>query len=96
MEIGVDKLIGRHRSVEKKLKESIKWLDSLSEVDKIILGMTENARHKFKPGSLRAKEKFGSGIFLNGYTGRGVVEIFVQTSDAESLKNKIQKRFDTK
>ncbi len=69
---------GRHTSIEKELKKSIKWLESLSAVEKVILGVYESARHHYTPGFLRATREVVGGINLNAYGGNGVMKMFVK------------------
>jgi len=70
--------MGRHTSVEKELRKSIKWLESLSMTEKIILGIYEVARHHYTPGFLRATREVAGGVALNAYGGNGIMKMFVK------------------
>lgn len=69
---------GRHTSLDKHLKRSIKWLASNKEVTKIVLGLSENCRHKYPPGCLKFKRNVAAGFKINGYSGNGVIDIFIK------------------
>jgi hypothetical protein len=69
---------GRHRSADPELERSLRWLESLTIVKKVILGLTENSRHKFPPGFLKIQMPVAGGIKLKGFSGNGVVDLFVR------------------
>lgn len=74
--------MGKHTSMGKELKRSVKRLESLPYVDKIVLGRAEAARHTFAPGTLRYKFDSPGGIKVNGYTGTGVIDIYIKVDPA--------------
>tara|TARA_R110002110_G_scaffold415856_3_gene658435 strand:- start:16427 stop:16699 length:273 start_codon:yes stop_codon:yes gene_type:complete len=87
---------GKHKSLDKDLKKSIRWLESVAGVQKIVIGLSEACRHKYAPGHLRFKMDVDAGITLNGYSGNGVVNLFVRinpTSEREQVKLKIKAYF---
>lgn len=71
---------GRHKTVDKELKKSIKWLESLDVVEKLCLGISEAARHAYTPGHLRFQMRVDGGCKLKAYGGRGVIDLFVKVS----------------
>ncbi len=87
---------GRHKSAAPDLNRSLKWLESKSEVQKLILGFTENCRHKYTPGHIRCKSEVKGGLKVNGYFGGGVIDIFlhVEPEHVESVKQLIKERFE--
>ncbi len=85
--------LGKHKSLGKDLKLSIEWLESLSEVLKIVLGLHESARHHYSPGTLRYKHDVLGGIKLNAYSGNGVMDIYIKVKDKQKLIAKIQDRW---
>lgn len=88
---------GKHKSVDKELKTSISWLESLPAVEKIVLGLAESARHSFTPGVIRYQMDTLGGIKVKAYGGKGVMDIFIKVSEEnkEELLSKIKKRWET-
>jgi len=86
---------GRHKSAGNDLDRSIRWLESQDIVKKVILGFTESCRHKYSPGHLRFKSDVSGGIKVNGYSGNGVVDLFIraESEDIEKIKEKITEKF---
>lgn len=87
---------GRHKSLDKHLKHSIRWLESISGVTKVVLGISESCRHKFTPGTLRFKMDVAGGIKINAYSGNGVMDVFVKIdpiTEREAVKEKIKSRY---
>ena len=82
--------LGKHKSIDKDLRQSINWLKNLDCVDRVILGFCEAARHKYTPGTLRYKSDVRGGIKLNAYGGNGVIDIYVKTTDVETLTKKLR------
>ncbi len=88
---------GKHQSLDKDLKKSIRWLESISGVTKIVIGLSEACRHKYAPGHLRFKMDVDGGITINGYSGNGVVNLFIRInpiSEREQVKEKIKAQFE--
>jgi hypothetical protein len=88
--------MGKHITVDRDLKRSLFWLQIQPEASKVILGLTESARHAFPPGALRYQRDELGGIKLNAYGGNGIVSVFVKVSDGQkqSLIAKIKQRWD--
>ena len=89
-------LLGKHQSMDKNLKRSISWLKKIPSVTKIVLGFSECCRHKFSPGFLRFKSDVDGGIKINGYSGKGVTDIFVKIepiSQRDTVKAHLLKKF---
>ncbi len=86
---------GRHTSVEKSLRRAVLWLESLSQVKRVILNSTESCRHSFPAGHLRCRGDVPGGFKMNGYGGSTIVDIFVgvDPEDMEDLKGLIEARF---
>lgn len=74
---------GKHRSVDKELKPSISWLESLSEVKKVILNLSESAQHAYAPGSLRYQMDAPGGIKIKDCGGREVIDIYVKVDESD-------------
>jgi hypothetical protein len=87
---------GKHKSVDKELRPSISWLESLPEVLKVVIGLCESARHSFPPGALRYRLDVAGGIKINAYGGKGVIDIFVKVAneDKQNLIAKLKDRWD--
>lgn len=86
---------GKHSTVTSELKKSMRWLESFECVEKIVLGISEGARHCYKPGTLRYQKDALGGIKLKAYSGNGVVDVYVKV-DAKNktdLLAKIAERF---
>lgn len=87
---------GRHTSLDKNLKQSISWIESLPEITKVVLGFSENCRHKYPPGYLKFKQNVAGGIKINGYSGNGVVDIYLKIEPInarEQIKIVLAKRW---
>lgn len=89
---------GKHKSATKDLDRSIRWLEGLNDVKKVVLGRTESCRHSFTPGHVRCKQNVFGGFKANGYSGNGVIDLFVRCDEdrRESLRKQIQKRYKDK
>lgn len=89
--------MGKHQSLDKHVRKNIEWVQSLSCVSKIVIGISESCRHKYPPGHLRFKMDVDGGIKINSYSGNGVTDIFIKIdpiSERETVKQAIQKRFE--
>lgn len=87
---------GRHTSLDKHLKHSVLWLENIPEVTKIVLGFSENCRHKYAPGCIKFKKNVAGGIKVNGYSGNGVIDMYIKIEPItarEQVKNTIANRF---
>lgn len=72
---------GKHKSLTSDLDRSIRWLESLASVTKVVLGRTENCRHSYTPGYIRHQRDVPGGFYIKGYSGNGVVDIYVGVTD---------------
>ena len=89
-------VLGKHQSMDKHLKRSIAWLKDTPSVTKIVLGFSECCRHKFSPGVLRFKSDVEGGIKINGYSGKGVTDIFIKIepiNQREFVKKQLLEKF---
>ena len=68
---------GVHQHFDKKLKAGVKWLDGLSYVKKVILGVCEGARHAYAPGTMRFQLKTRSGVKLRAFSDNGVADVYI-------------------
>lgn len=87
---------GRHKTLDKHLKNNILWVEELEGVQKVVLGLSEACRHKYPPGHIRFKMDVPGGIKVNGYSGIGVTDIFIRiapSSRKEIIKSMLEKRF---
>lgn len=87
--------LGKHKTVRTELKQSIAWLESLPEVNRVILGLTDNCRHKYAPGTLRIRRPVAGGFLVNGYHGNGVtgVCVIVEDGKCDDVQAMIEERF---
>jgi len=76
---------GKHKTVPRELKKNINWLENKLGL-KIILGISECARHKYPPGHIRLVAKTGAGFKARGYSGNGVIDFFIVCRDEELLE----------
>ena len=83
--------LGRHKTVEAALKRRLRRLEKDPRIKKIILGSSDNARHKFPPGTLKIQREEPNGFKVNGYSGNGVTTIYIYCSeeDKEAVKELI-------
>lgn len=89
-------LQGRHKTLDKHVKRSVTWLEANPYVTKVVLGFSENCRHRYAPGHLRCKQNVRGGFKLNAYSGLGVTDIFVKIEPIEqrdAVRELIVKRF---
>lgn len=86
---------GSHKSVDKELKPSIQWLESLPCVHKVVLGLCESARHAYKPGTLRYQMDAPGGVKVKAYGGNGVIDVYVKVSeeDKDDFQDKLLGRW---
>ena len=89
---------GKHTSLDKHLKLSVGWIETIPEVTKVVLGFSESCRHKYAPGCIRCKQNVAGGIKVNGYSGNGVIDMYLKIepiSARDYVKEIITKRFNT-
>lgn len=83
---------GKHKSIPKELKKNVNWLEK--EGAKIVIGLSECARHKYAPGSIKILNETDAGFKTNGYSGNGVMNIFIVVKPGE-LRERIREKFST-
>mgnify|MGYP001336025354 CR=1 FL=1 len=81
---------GKHKSIPKELKKNIGWLEK--EGAKVVIGLSECARHKYPPGFIKILSETDAGFKANAYSGNGVMNIFIVVKSIE-LKEKIKLKF---
>jgi len=89
---------GRHTTLDKQLKRNVLWIEKIASVSKVVLGFSECCRHKYPPGHIKFKLNVTGGIKVNGYSGKGVTDIFIKINpitDREQIKNIIATKFTT-
>lgn len=86
---------GHHTSVEKELKQAIKWLESLPYAQKVVFGRVESCRHTYSPGTLRYSGDAPGGIKIKAYGGIGIMDIYAKVLPTykDILIKAIQERF---
>jgi len=87
----------KHKSLGKDLKRSIDWLQKFDSVTKVVLGRVEACRHKYSPGHIRTQMDKDGGISIKGYSGNGVMDLFIKIDpieDRDDIKQKIEEKFD--
>lgn len=87
---------GRHKSLDSALKKHVLWLETLPGVKKIVLGFSEACRHKYSPGVIRFKQDVNGGIKVNGYSGKGVTDMFIRIDpieNREEVKARLKDRY---
>lgn len=88
----------KHKTLDKHLKGHVLWIEGLMGVQKVVLGISEACRHKYPPGTIRVTHSVEGGLKAIGYSGRGVVDIFIRIDSPENcaiIQNKIQEKFKT-
>lgn len=89
---------GRHTSLDKSLKATISWLETIPGVKKIVLGISESCRHKYSPGFIKVLRDVEGGFLINGYSGKGVTKIFIGVNpidQREAIQTLIKARFSS-
>ena len=88
--------MAKHKSLGKELKRSMDWLAKFDSVTKVVLGRVEACRHKYSPGHIRIQMDKDGGISIKGYSGNGVMDIFIKVDpikDRDGLKREIEDKF---
>jgi hypothetical protein len=87
---------GRHTSVEKELKHSIRWLENLPFVNKVVLCLYSSARHRYTPGTLRFQRVAPGGAILKAYGGNGLMDVYVKVAEEhlEDFVKQLSERYD--
>lgn len=86
----------KHKTLDKHLKSNVLWIEELPEVQKVVLGISEACRHKYPPGHIRVTHLVEGGLKAVGYSGKGVIDIFIRIDSPENrelIQNKILERF---
>lgn len=79
----LNKRIGKHSSVDRDLKRSLKKLLRQTGVVKVVLGPFHNCRHNSTVGSLLFQADIDAGIKIKGFCGDGVRDLFVYVKPPE-------------
>lgn len=82
-------MYGKHKTLDKSLKRSIKHVKKLEGVKKIILGFSESCRHKYPPGHIKIRARIEGGLKANAYSGKGVTDIFIRISPSNLIDSVI-------
>ncbi len=87
---------GKHKSIDSELKPSVKWLESLPYVKKVVLGIAESARHRYSPGTLKYQSDQPGGIKIKAYGGNGVMDLYVKVTpkDKKELLQRLSDRWN--
>ncbi len=81
---------GKHKSVPKELKKNITWLEN--QGCKIVIGISECARHKYSPGAIKLARETDAGFKAIAYSGNGIMNIFIVTKNNE-LRELVREKF---
>jgi hypothetical protein len=86
---------GKHRSSCKDGERTLRWLESLPEVEKVILNHTRGCSHRFPPGHLRFQQAKQGGLTASLHVSYGVTNLFIGISDDNTnlLLEKIREKF---
>jgi hypothetical protein len=82
---------GKHKSIPKELKKNINWLENQGA--KIVIGLSECARHKYAPGTIKILSETAAGFKANAYSGNGVMNIFIVVKNDE-LRELVKEKFN--
>jgi len=88
--------LGKHTTLDKDLKKQVNWVINLPEVTKVVIGLSNACRHKYPPGFIRCLQIVEAGIKANGYSGKGVTNLFIRVNSATNIakvKSAIENRF---
>ena len=72
----------KHKSIPKSLKKTMRWLEKKGI--KIVIGLSESARHSYPPGVCRIVRETEPGFKVIAYTGNGIMNLFLVV-DAQDL-----------
>ena len=73
-------------STPSELKKPIKRIEGLEGVNRVIVGPSRCTTHGFSMGHIKFTRKMTGGIKANGYSSRGVTELYVYCDDEEAIK----------
>lgn len=87
----MSKKSGRHQSVCPTCKRVLSWLRRHDAVKKIVLGASNNCRHKFAPGTVRVQYEIDAGFKINVYGSNGITTgyLYCDQSDKEIMQQLI-------
>lgn len=74
---------GRHKSLDKDLKRTVQWLKTFDCISKVVISISESCRHKYAPGTIRWIMDVPGGIKANGYSGKGVTNLYIKIDPIE-------------
>lgn len=86
----------KHTTLDKHLKSNVLWIEHLSGVQKVVLGFSQACRHKYPPGHIRITHSVEGGLKAIGYSGKGVIDLFIRIDpieERERIEAKIAERF---
>lgn len=84
---------GNHKHYGKELNSAISWLNSLSDVQRIILTLTKDTHHLLTPGFIHYWREALGGILIKAYDNKGIAIFYIKTNNKEMLIRKIEERF---
>lgn len=79
-------LAGRHTSVHRDLVRPLRRLQALNGVQRVMLNLFHNCRHKYPTGTLKVQRPVPGGLLVKGFVGDGYQEIIVLGSDLEAVE----------
>jgi hypothetical protein len=87
---------GRHKSMDKDTKRSVKWLLGQPYVKKVVLGVYANCRHRYSDGHLEVKRELPVGLQVVAYGADGLTKLTVSVEPLEKrdeVKGAIVRRY---
>lgn len=69
--------LGRHQTHDRVLERAIKKIVKIQTIEKVLVGRTVPAKHRYPQGAVRLVAKTDAGLKLRAYGPSLVVEIFV-------------------
>jgi hypothetical protein len=85
----------RHKSLGKELSRSVRWIMRYGCVKKVVVGITDPAKHRYPLGYLRIMRHEAGGLKMNGYDSGCVTRLFivVEPQHIKDFEKEVRKKF---